>query len=152
MVPMGRSSHSKYKHIYIWLAWINPQDWCWRDLFHISLPPGSQSSQTIISSIESDFSARCETSVEFYSSLAWPCSISRPGGGSCLMWGKQSLVVMISHVVVKSVFNFFLWLADLTSPHHINISLLSLSNTTLTGTFKANLQWGRDRGNTENIK
>ena len=48
-------------HIYIWMAWINPRDWCWRDLFHMS-----QSSPTIISSIESDFSARCETSVELH--------------------------------------------------------------------------------------
>ena len=124
---MGRSSHSKYKHIYIWLAWINPQDWCWRDLFHISLPPGSQSSQTIISSIESDFSARCETSVEFHQAgLAllhlptwWWILFNVRQGVSGLSW---------YHMLWWNQFSISFY--DLqTSPHHI--SRLSLSQTPL---------------------
>ena len=68
----GRSSHSQCK---LCISWINPKT----DVAEICFT--FPSLQTIISSMESDFSSRyerwCETSVEF-TSLAWPCSISRP--------------------------------------------------------------------------
>ena len=66
------------------ISWINPRDWCCRDLFEISILADNYIFNRIWL-----FIPKWDIC---WVPPAWPCSsISRPGGGSCLMWGKASL-------------------------------------------------------------
>ena len=117
------------------ISWINPRDWCCRDLFEISILADNYIFNRIWL-----FIPKWDIC---WVPPAWPCSsISRPGGGSCLMWGKASLSGLSWYHMLCGEISFQ-FLSMTCTPHLTRLSLLT--DTTLTGTFQANLQWGNGR-------